>query len=331
MSLAATILTEFHDEAYRADLASVVGPRSVEGLAAWIDELCRVQLAERVVRARFACKSVGAVFGLVLTDGRSVVLKLFPASIDAAALHAIERCHAHVVAAGFPAPRQLVPLFHSDGVWGAFYELIDGEVLDAHRPDVRRTLAEALAELARVTSTLAFADLPPAPTRAATRWGTPHRFGMDLELPGGEWIDARADRARRTIAELALPLCAAHLDWGSKNALFQHGRLHAMLDWDSLMQASEAEMVGRAAAQFTAQWDMPARLTPTPAEATAFVREYEHACGRRFTPVEQRAANASADYLMAQVARQEHGAPPRSDDYRALLRETATMPLISWG
>jgi hypothetical protein len=78
MSLAATIRTEFNDEAYRADLASVVGPRSVEGLAAWIDELCRVQLAERVAGARFACKSVGAVFGLVLTDGRGVVLKLFP-------------------------------------------------------------------------------------------------------------------------------------------------------------------------------------------------------------------------------------------------------------
>ncbi|MBD1848238.1 hypothetical protein H6F89_33805 [Cyanobacteria bacterium FACHB-63] len=34
-------------------------------------------------------------------------------------------------------------------------------------------------------------------------------------------------------------------------------------DWDSLCAASEAEMVGRAAAQFTAQWDIPAPLTPS--------------------------------------------------------------------
>ena len=91
-----------------------------------------------------------------------------------------------------------------------------------------------------------------------------------------------------------------------------------------------AEDYPRFRQQFTAQWDTPARLTPTPAEATAFVREYEHARGRQFTPIEQRAATASADYLMAQVARQEHGAPPRPDDYRALLRETADTPLISW-
>jgi hypothetical protein len=36
------------------------------------------------------------------------------------------------------------------------------------------------------------------------------------------------------------------------------------------MQASEAEMVGRAAAQFTAQWDLPPRLAPTSDEATTF-------------------------------------------------------------
>jgi hypothetical protein len=329
-SLVSVIALEFDDDGYRADLASVVGPRSDAALAVWIADLCRVQLAQVAVDARFAHKSVGAVFGLTLRNGDGVVLKLFPSSFDEAALRAIERCHADIVDAGFPAPRQRIPMFRADGVWGAFYELIEGDRLDAHQPEVRRILAEALAALAGVTSRLDATGLLLSPARGATLWGTPHRLGMNLALAGGEWIDARGEAARRTIQEAALPLGAAHLDWGTKNAVFRGGRLHAMLDWDSLMQASEAEMVGRAAAQFTAQWDFPARLTPTPNEATAFVREYEQARGRRFGPLEQRVVNASADYLMAQVARQEHGAPVRDDDYRSLLRETAITPLVAF-
>jgi hypothetical protein len=54
-------------------------------------------------------------------------------------------------------------------------------------------------------------------------------------------------------------------------------------------------MVGRAVAEFTAQWEFASRLTPTRDEATAFVREYERARGRRFDPLELRVVNAAAD------------------------------------
>ena len=81
--LAAVISAEFDDARYRADLASIAGARSDEALASWIDELCRAQLGQEVIGARFACKSVGAVFGLTLADTTAVVLKLFPATFDA--------------------------------------------------------------------------------------------------------------------------------------------------------------------------------------------------------------------------------------------------------
>jgi hypothetical protein len=329
--LATVISAEFNDDHYRADLASIVGARSDESLAMWIDEVCQSQVEQRVVGARFACKSVGAVFGLTLEDDTSVVLKLFPSTFDEGSLRAIESCLVRINEAGFPSPKPLVPLFQADRVWGAFYELIDGTVLDAHHVDVRRTLAQSLAELTEIVIGVDPTGLPLAPTRRPTTWGTPHRVGTDLGVAGGEWIDARAAAAQRAVRDVTLPLIAAHLDWGTKNALFVDGKLRAILDWDSLMLATEAELVGRAAAQFTAQWELPARLAPTREEASEFVHGYEEARGRRFTPVEQLVANASADYLMAEIARQTFRGPDCADDeYGALLRETAATPLISF-
>ena len=61
------------------------------------------------------------------------------------------------------------------------------------------------------------------------------------------------------------------------------------------------------------------------ATATAFVREYEAARGRAFTADERAVVNAAADYLVAQVARQELGA---DGEYQRLLRATEDAPLI---
>jgi hypothetical protein len=107
LPLASVIAAEFSDASYRADLASIVGDRSDDALAAWIDALCRERLGQAVVGGRFSCKSVGAVFGLALASGDSVVLKLFHPTFDPAQLDAIDRCLAHIVASGYPAPTPL--------------------------------------------------------------------------------------------------------------------------------------------------------------------------------------------------------------------------------
>lgn len=323
-SLAAAIANEFTEPMDRADLGTIVGARSDEELVAWIGALCRDHLGSDVVGARFTHKSVGAVFGLVLADGAAVVLKLFPPLFLESELRAIERCTLELFAAGIPMPRPLGPLFQADGVWAAFSELVDGRVLDAHEPAVRRRLAEMLAELARLAPDPR--GLPLVATRRTTLWGAPHRLGIDYARPGGAWIDARAEAAQRIARSVPLPEIAVHSDWGTKNVLFRDGELCAILDWDSLERGSEAEMVGRAAAEFTAQWELPAPLTPTREEATAFVREYEAARGRAFTADERIVANAAADYLVAQVARQELGP---EGEFQQLLRATEDTPLIA--
>src|SRR5689334_18707363 len=132
-----TLLTrEFCDPADRAELASIVGNRSMEALTAWLVTVCRERLHSHVLGGRFANKSVGAVFGLDLADGPAVVLKLFHPATSEGTLQAMERCHRSIVESGFPAPRQLGPVFRDEGVWGVFYELVEGDQLDAHRPEV---------------------------------------------------------------------------------------------------------------------------------------------------------------------------------------------------
>jgi hypothetical protein len=103
----------------------------------------------------------------------------------------------------------------------------------------------------------------------------------------------------------------------------------AVLDWDSLAAASEPDLVGRAAAFFTAQWELPVRLTPSRGEARAFVDEYEAARGRRFSATERTVLSAAADYAVAQVARLQHAAgEQRADSYVELLRDCTGEPLL---
>ncbi|MFT3693897.1 MAG: aminoglycoside phosphotransferase family protein [Kofleriaceae bacterium] len=331
MKLASLIRAELTEDWYRADLASIVGPRSPEQLETWIDELCTRELGHGVIDAHFASKSVGAVFGVKLADGSRVVLKIFPSTCSEAELRAIEACLALLVADDFPAPKQLAPIFRADHNWAAFYELRPGRVLDAHQPNIRQELARHLADFARLTTGFPPTHLQVAASSADTLWGQPHRITIDVTLTGGEWIDARAEVAQRVIRAANLPIIAAHMDWSTKNALFHDDqRVSAILDWDSLRRASEAEMVGCAAAEFTVQWPPFGSFTPSHAEATAFVREYEEARGRRFDPIEQRVINAAADYLLAQVGRATYKPGATDDDFRRLLRETADEPLVAF-
>ena len=69
------------------------------------------------------------------------------------------------------------------------------------------------------------------------------------------------------------------------------------------------EMVGRACAQFTADWGSGNKITPTPEEARNFVNEFEKAYEKEFSNAEYQIVSASADYLIATIARFEHAGP----------------------
>ncbi len=330
--LAAVLAAEFRDRRYRADLASLVGDRSHEETERWIDELTLAELGVTCAGGLFAKKSVGAVFGLVLESGEPAVLKLFNRSYSLAELRAMHRCLATAAEQGYPVPRARSPVFDAgDGVSGAFYAYMDGEQRDAHEPSVRRELARRLAELNELLAPLDADELPPSPAALETLWPAPQHVWErhDLDNEETRFIDAHGKAAQLVLKKSKLKLVVTHLDWGVKNIRFRDDSVCAVYDSDSLHAASEAECVGRAAAQFTAQWEHPVMLTPSPEEAQAFLEEYQLATGRRFSRAERGVGAAAARYVVAQVARQELlSGVPEADNYRGLLRNYDSNPLL---
>ncbi len=299
----------------RDDLGLVFGSRSDAEIGATVERVARAYLAEAAGRVLFIEKSVGCVIGLELASGLRCVLKVFSPTHGDVELAAMQACLEAVVVGGFPAPAPISPLFRFDPGWAGLYAYRTGEWADARVPSVRRELAATLAWLARLVEPLGTTGLPVAPTSSEALWPRSHRSFLEIDDddPGARWVDAIGRTAQAAVRPAALPLHPAHLDWGVKNARFEGGRVCTVYDWDSLCAASEAEMVGRAAAQFTAQWQFERPRVPTPAEARDFVAEYEQARGRRFDPTERRVVGASAVYLLAQVARLELAAGPAGE------------------
>lgn len=94
-------------------------------------------------------------------------------------------------------------------------------------------------------------------------------------------------------------------------------------DWDSLAVARETDVVGMAAAIFLVTWDLElVPRFPTRDEMMAFVAEYEHAAGHRFSKREWESIGAAATYMLAYVARCEHshGNPEDAQSARVALR-----------
>jgi hypothetical protein len=173
--------------------------------------------------------------------------------------------------------------------------------------------------------------LPLAPGRQDALWPPPQRVWERAEHEDDDtrFIDAHARVAQAVLKKSKLARQPAHLDWGVKNIRFRDDAVCAVYDSDSIYAASEAECVGRAAAQFTAQWSIPALLTPTPKEARAFVEEYQTARGRKLSRAERTVAAAAARYVVAHIARLELlSGVPEADNYRGLLRNYDDQPLL---
>lgn len=330
--LAEILAEEFRERLYKDDLATLVGNRSNQEIARWVEQLTEAQLDERPVGALFAKKSVGAVFGIVLESGEPAVLKLFNRSFKRAELDAMHRCLGFAAAHGYPVPRQRSEIFEAaEGVCGALYAYLGGDHRDAHEPPVRRELSRSLAELNSLLAPLDAAELPLAPGQHESLWPPAQRIWElgELDDEDTRFIDAHARAAQLVLRKSKLPRVATHLDWGVKNIRFREDTVCAVYDSDSIHAASEAECVGRAAAQFTAQWDIPAMLTPTAQESRAFVEEYQSARGRKFSRAERSVAAAAARYLVAHVARLELlSGVPEADNYRGLLRNYDSDPLL---
>ena len=143
-------------------------------------------------------------------------------------------------------------------------------------------------------------------------------FDFVATARGAEWIDEIARTARRSFTDSRPQV--GHSDWGAKHVRFVDRRVRVVYDWDSLSAQAEEQLVGTAAATFTANPVLHegAYVAPTPDEVRAFVEEYSDARRAPLTSAERRSVHASAAYIVAYSARCEHALGKRGKFTEAL-------------
>lgn len=288
----------------------IFGTHEPADVAAALDEALGAPVAEIL----FYEVSVGVVAGVVLGDGRRLVLKAHRPNVSLEYLVAVAAVQRALGDAGFPAPRPLASprAFRRGAV--TVEELRDtGERRDAHDPPVRVAMARALARLVELA--YAFVGLDGLDggmlDDPAGLWPEPHSrmFDFPATRAGTEWIDEYAARARDLGGARGAPV-VGHGDWSVKHFRFLDDEITAVYDWDSLVRTDEPRVVGQAATTFPATWYVPVAVLATPDEARAFVDEYEQARGRSFTRDERRRLASAASYVLAYGARCESCGDP---------------------
>lgn len=286
---------------------------------------CEAEFGHPPAEALFFAASVGVVFGLRLHDEQRVVVKVHAPDRSSAFLTEVGNVQRYLAEQGYPCPHPLrAPRPFANGI-ATVEELIDeGDERDAHDPAIRRAMAEAFAQLLRLTR---------QPERIAgthpsifdqrlplgVLWPKPHSALFDFEATaaGAEWIDELAHTARRAIEVEEAELVLGHTDFTVKQMRFVGNQLRIIYDWDSLRLEQEPVLVGGTAISFTYTEMTGIRKSPTREEALAFVREYEAARGRPFTAGERRMVSAGATAALAYTARCEHALFPQEQNYPA--------------
>jgi len=291
----------------------VFGTRDLVEIDAVLRGFCISELGSSIAEALFRETSVGVVFGLLLTDGRHVVVKVHQPRETFARLQAIHEIQAAVFGAGLPCPQPLAgPAALGNGHATVETLLDTGKFRDTHDPTCRRLIAAALAHHLEVTSEC------PVPEELSGGWSLlagdrlwpadAHStiFHFATTSAGAEWIDALGAKAKAVTAPTGGAI-AGHSDWSGKHFRFADDAITAIYDWDSLAVRSEQALVGTAAMTYTTRFDLPdVRRFPTPDEMHAFVDEYSAARSTALTMDEREQIAAHGLLLAAYTARCEH-------------------------
>ncbi|WP_432524277.1 phosphotransferase [Kineococcus sp. SYSU DK006] len=305
---------------------AVFGPLFIsdtDGVDGWLDQSLHRHLGAGVAQVLFRSGRVSAVYGCRLHDGQQVAVKVHREGADTEHLAAAVRAQQHLADAGYPCPRPLAgPVVVEGRTLVAETMLTGGRWRDAREPRVRRALAVSLAEqVALLRSVPAAALRPGAPAWVRYEhgpWPAPHDpiFDFSSTLDGYAWLDDLAARAAAVLSDCPGSEVIGHSDWYRGNALFADGlegpAVCAAFDWDSLAARPEAVIAGLSAGSHTLG-GAGEGAAPTPAQAAAFLDDYDSARFQAFTAAERAGAAAAACWALAYNARCELSFLPLED------------------
>jgi hypothetical protein len=279
----------------------------------WLPAWCVDRLGAEPVDMLFSRRSISAVFGLRLADGRDVVVK---AREDDSRAVSCVTAQTRLAAQGFPCPRPLTPAVPVGSLAvHAEESLPGGDLLAGDSPDIAVRYAAVFARLMSALATVAVD--PPLPNPRWVRWdhtdprlwpAIPELDVLDESTVPGHVVDT-ATRARQRLQAADLPYVLGHADFEAQNLRWLDGNVWAVHDWDSLAWQPEAALAGAASGAFASI--SPPTLAPIDSSA-AFLGAYEDLRGRRFTAEEREIAWAASLWPAVHNARWEalHGDDP---------------------
>jgi hypothetical protein len=287
---------------------AILGVTSADQVRAWLGQHVSDRLGTDVESVLFTGGDIGAVFGVLLDDGREVVVKALRPGAMLNRLRAVVQAQNLLAAAGFGCARVLDGPSVTDGVVAVVEErLTCTSTGSPHDPVVRAAMASALAVQIETLSGIDGTDLvegrPAWADWTSGAWPTPHDpvFEFQIGVPGFEWLDETADAAAAILrgADDAGRVIG-HSDWVWQNVCVRDGVFVAGFDWDSLVYAPEPVVVGLCAGAFTQGSPVPSDA-PTDEEVVGFLDDYERV--RSFSASGRRLAEAAATWVRCYNAR----------------------------
>ncbi len=266
--------------------------------------------------------SVAAVAGVVLEDGREVVVRAYQRSVRRSFLEGEVRVQSRLAQHGFPSASPLGGPVVSDGVLGRVESLLVDPGARPLGQGAMGVSASGLAELAKFTSGIdpAGLDANPMALIDSALYPPPHSplFDFDATAAGAQWIDEIASAARAAMtADHAI---ISHSDWSARNVRIGRDGLVCVYDWESLQYGPESISVGVAAATWRSLGELNDPMAPSAAEIERYIDLYEAARGTAFSPNERRSTLAAAVFALAYTARCEHALQPGVRNGRASSR-----------
>jgi Ser/Thr protein kinase RdoA (MazF antagonist) len=297
------------------------GAERADEVDEWLHAQAQRHLSRDVDRILFRAGRIDAVYGLRLSDGQAVVLKVHRPPAPLARLRTIAACQRFLVQAGYPC----APPLRGPMKWGRHLVSVEA-LLVADGPGtmapaaVRAAMAIALAAQVQILSRYdGPLQLDPQPAWTVYQhgpWPAAHDalFDFTRRPPAGwAWVDAWAAQAADTLnATHQGGRLAGHSDWHQGNVGFSGGTVTAVYDLD-LFADDEPVIAGFAAAGHAKS----SAAGPVPAEVAAFLAAYDDARPGRFDIRQQRQALAAAAWALAYNARcalsvMNDGDPPPS-------------------